>query len=264
MPPTLVLSPRYTPDSSALWKASLEAGWSVERLQSHRPPDWLRDKNPVLYGEALFANIVADALSLALIEPTFHWVTGLPFPYLRRKIAFAALKDVTALQSPQFVKPAYDKSFDARVYSPDDLPAVWNALPDELPVLIAEPVQWQSEFRCFALERQVMAVSAYAHDSEFTQVEDRGWAESPEALRDAVTFAAMLLTDRSIDMPPAFVLDVGQIRDRGWAVVEANPAWASGIYECNPAKVLQVLHRATVRAEELNPEDQRWVVQRLV
>jgi len=37
---------------------------------------------------------------------------------------------------------------------------------------------------------------------------------------------------------------VGHIKDRGWAVVEANAAWGSGLYGCDPVKVLEVLRCA--------------------
>ena len=40
-PPILILPPRYTPDSIALWKAATAAGWRVERLPDWRVPEWL-------------------------------------------------------------------------------------------------------------------------------------------------------------------------------------------------------------------------------
>lgn len=41
------------------------------------------------------------------------------------------------------------------------------------------------------------------------------------------------------------VLDIGTISGRGWAVVEANAAWGSGIYGCDPMEVLGVIRHAT-------------------
>ncbi|WP_373544586.1 hypothetical protein [Chamaesiphon sp.] len=53
--PTLILTPRFTEDAQSLWRAALQLGWSVERLQSWRVPDELRQVGePVLYLEALF------------------------------------------------------------------------------------------------------------------------------------------------------------------------------------------------------------------
>jgi hypothetical protein len=40
-------------------------GWGVERLSSWRVPDWLKGQDVVLYGEPLFAAVVADELGVA-------------------------------------------------------------------------------------------------------------------------------------------------------------------------------------------------------
>jgi hypothetical protein len=39
--PTLILPPRYTPDSIALSKAAVRAGWDVERLTGWQVPQYL-------------------------------------------------------------------------------------------------------------------------------------------------------------------------------------------------------------------------------
>jgi hypothetical protein len=36
-------------------------------------------------------------------------------------------------------------------------------------------------------------------------------------------------------------LDVGIIAGRGWATIEANPAFGAGIYGCDAAKVLETI-----------------------
>jgi len=60
--PTLVLPPRFTPDTIAVGHAAAAVGWEVERLPSWRAPEWLRGQDVVLYGEPLFAAVVADEL----------------------------------------------------------------------------------------------------------------------------------------------------------------------------------------------------------
>ena len=57
---------------------------------------------------------------------------------------------------------------------------------------------------------------------------------------------ARRLADELVTLPPAIVLDVGRLATGGWAVVEGNPAWASGLCGCDPAAVLSVLAAATV------------------
>ncbi len=89
--PTLVLSPRYTPDSNTLWQAALRAKWSVLRLQNHRAPDELQNQDIVLYGEALFVAIIADQLDLALFETPLDWLPSLPFSYRQREVYLTTL-----------------------------------------------------------------------------------------------------------------------------------------------------------------------------
>lgn len=259
---TLILSPRYTPDSNALWKAALDSGWSVERLQTHRPPEHLRDKQPVIYGEGIFANIVADELRLALLEPPFDFLSHLPEHYLLRDIRFSNLKDARKLNVPQFIKPAYDKSFEARVYDSGESLLSPDILPDELPVLVAEPVSWEIEFRCFILERQVATQSVYLIGGELARDETGMWLNTIDEQNGALQFVNTLLIDSIVRMPPAFVLDVGYVKDRGWAVIEANPAWASGIYGCDPQAVLGVLERTCVKTENLTDDDKNWLFDR--
>jgi ATP-grasp domain-containing protein len=260
----LILSPRYTPDSAALWKAAIQLGWSVERLQSHRPPDRLRDVDLAIYGEALFTNIVADELDFTLLEPTFDWVARLPEAYRQREIRYTTFKETRAITHPTFIKPAYDKSFDAQVYEPGFSQPVFEHLPGDLPVLIAEPVSWETEFRCFVLEREVQTISIYSRHGELAEGDEGTWSASQAEIEGAIGFTRLILQDAIVDMPPAFVMDVGQITNRGWAVVEANPAWASGIYGCDPTKILPVLKRSCLKREALSASDSRWVLERLV
>jgi hypothetical protein len=56
------------------------------------------------------------------------------------------------------------------------------------------------------------------------------------------------LADARVDFPRSLLLDARIIAGRGWAVVEQNAAWGSGIYDCDPAIVLEVLRYAAVPA----------------
>jgi hypothetical protein len=66
--PTLILPPRYTSDSIALWKAAIDLDWNVERLHEWQVPTDLQQQQNVVYGEPLFASFVAEKLSLKLIN----------------------------------------------------------------------------------------------------------------------------------------------------------------------------------------------------
>ncbi len=129
-------------------------------------------------------------------------------------------------------------------------------MPGSLPLLVSEPVEWTVEYRCFVLERQVVALSTYSRHGQMQHAPTAAPAEIVEARR----FTETLLAE--VSLPPAVVLDVGEIAGGGWAVVEANPAWASALYGCEAAHVLPVLRRACVPKAQLSPEDASWVVPR--
>ena len=249
--PTLILPPRYTPDSIALWRAAIQLGWDVERLQSWRVPACLGDRDPVVYGEPIFGEAIAQALSLALLEPSPQWLTELPTIYLQRHIHYATLGDARADNQTAFIKPVRDKCFLAKVYqSGDELPA-GDILPDSTPVLISEPVLWEVEFRFFVRDRTIATSSPYCRYGSLAQSDDESWSASKQESEDARDFCNTVLGDRSISLPDAVVIDVGKIVDKGWAVVEANSAWASGIYGCDPTLVLSVIQRACFQRDRL-------------
>jgi len=156
--PTLILPGRYTPDSIALWRAAVAAGWSVERIHGWTVPESLLGKPAAVYGETIFCRVMAEALSLTLVEPPLDWLATLPAEWRRRAVELMELHRARGRAGPLFAKPADDKLFPARVYdSGAELPAP-DSVPDDTPVLLSEPVTWELEFRYFVQDRRVMAL----------------------------------------------------------------------------------------------------------
>lgn len=243
--PTLILTPRYTDDAQALWKAAASLGWHVERLASWRVPTALQTlPDPVLYGEALFGPTLAAELGLALLNPAEDWLVRLPFAYRKRAISLSTLGQARQLAAPAFVKPPNDKSFPAAVYSGAELPTEYD---DDMPVLVSDVVTWEKEFRCFILDRTLRTFSVYSRAGELQR--DTAFHSTPDEDAQVQEFMARLLADPAIELPAATVVDVGTIAGLGWACVEQNAAWGAGIYGCDPAHVLAVLQRASIRLE---------------
>ncbi|MCB1051180.1 MAG: ATP-grasp domain-containing protein [Acidobacteria bacterium] len=239
--PTLILSPRYTEDGQLLWKAALDAGWHIHRLSSWQiGPEARSIVDPVLYVEAMFAPTFAEELGVVLSEPSLDWLPKLPFRFRLRDIQLMTLGEAHRLEKDAFVKPPNDKSFAAKVYSPGGLP---EDFPESMPVLVAEPVTWENEFRCFFLDQKLVTYSVYARWGELQDQE--GYQHSPEEETELHTFLAEILSDSNVSFPNAAVLDVGKIQGKGWAVVEQNAAWGAGLYGADPALVLQVIRKAT-------------------
>ena len=239
--PTLILTPRFSEDAQALWRAAGQLGWDVERLTSWRVPERLRSvSEPVLYLEALMGPAIAEQLGLTLADPPDDWLPRLPEEYLRRWVYLTTLREAHELAQPAFVKPPNDKSFPASIYHPTELP---EGFPDEMPVLVAEVVTWQKEFRCFVLDRRLRTFSVYLRGGELQQENAFACPEDEES--DLRAYVEQLLSDQRVDLPRATVIDVGVIDGRGWAVVEQNAAWGAGLYGCDAAEVLEVLRFAT-------------------
>lgn len=236
--PTLILTPRYTPDAQLLWGAAHALGWGVHRLRSWRvsdDPDVGRYVVPVLYVEALMAQTIGEELGVRLEEPPDDFLPNLPEKYRRRFVGLTTLKAARSDQDARqwFYKPPNDKSFKAGVYSPAELPTY---LDDDMPVLMAEPVEWTVEVRCFVLNKRVYTASSYLRNGKLDMTLEG------DVLYTAMGFAQTALND--VDVPDPIVLDVGYIKERGWAVVEVNAVWGSGIYNCDPKQVLEVLRRS--------------------
>lgn len=240
--PTLILTPRYTNDSQALWRAAIRLGWGVERLTSWRiPRELLSVPDPVLYLEALFGPMLADQFGLRLLDPPDDWLPRLPEVYRKRQISLMSLRSARAISDPTFIKPPNDKSFPAKVYVGAELPEGYY---EESPVLVAEVVKWEKEFRCFFLDREPQTLSIYLRGNELQR--ENGFAACESELEEAEAFARKVLSDPTVDVPNAAVMDVGVISGRGWAVVELNSAWGSGIYGCDPQRVLEVLRHSAI------------------
>ncbi|HEU4782927.1 MAG TPA: ATP-grasp domain-containing protein [Ktedonobacterales bacterium] len=258
--PILLLSPRNTDDSHSLQRAAEDADWHVLRLENWRPPQRALTDEVVLYGEPLFVDVMASALDLVALDSPPDWLARLPLRFTQRAVTAMTLAEAMQLREPRFVKSAVDKPFLAGIYTMATEPPPGSAdLPDDYPVLVAEPVHWTIEFRGFVLHRRLVALSPYLRNGELLEDEDGNWAASDEEWQAARAFYAQVLADTELELPPAIVLDVGYISERGWAIIETNGAWGAGLYGCNPAEALAVIRHATQPAGRLAQADQIWI-----
>lgn len=209
----------------------------------------------LIYGETILADAVASALDLALLEPTYAWLPALPAALRLREIELSTLGAARRLVGPVFVKPVDDKFFPARVYAPVEVDAL---VADDLPVLIAEPVRFGVEVRAFVCERVVVGLSAYMRGGHLAHNEAGEWPLSPEEESAARACLDRLLRS-DVALPPGVVIDVGEILGRGWAIVEANAAWASGLCGVDARAVLAVLRRACMPRTQIVAADEPWV-----
>ncbi|TXI25572.1 MAG: DUF4343 domain-containing protein [Roseateles sp.] len=209
-------------DQPAFFKGMLASGalpvGSVEFLRTAMEVAGIREPEPMSYPPAL--------------RPFLgRWLQSMP---------------VGRVQGTWFVKPTQTKLFTGFVWhaSRDQMAAaesgiygehdaeqlrVLQALPPETPVWVAEPVHFLCEWRYYVLEHQVIGAARYDAD---------GLDAAPEpdthVLKAAI--AAMQRKGRGeCVQPTAYALDLGVLPNGQTVLVEANDAWALGLYGGGPA-----------------------------
>jgi hypothetical protein len=199
-----------------------------------------------LYAEPYFASWMAERESLALLEPAVDWLSSLPRRYRKRTIRLSTLARARAEPGPLFIKDAILDRIPSTIYaSGAHLPGA-NRTAD-FPVLLSEPVCWEFEFRFFILNREITTLAPSHAAGSACHVGMTSWVPSLSEIREALQFMEEFLADPDVSLPDAVVVDAGRIAGNGWAVVEANPAWSSALYGCDPVRVLPVLVRACRR-----------------
>ncbi|HEX4612640.1 MAG TPA: ATP-grasp domain-containing protein [Urbifossiella sp.] len=244
-----------------LAEAASGVGWRTAHAVPTDPPPG--DPDLAVYVTTDAALAVARAFGLALLEPPFDLLTRLPDRLRLRPVEAARFADLARLRAPTFVKPAdpLDKWFDAGVYRDvRDIRTKGRDRPDA-PVLVAGPVMWAAELRYWVLDGKVVAGSPYLSFGRPNW--SPRWKHSPPSPPAAIPKAGVRTVEAvcaalGADLPPAVVIDVGVVEDRGWAVVEFNPVWCAGLLGADPAAVLPALWRATRRRTDLTNADHPW------
>ncbi|MFF0451423.1 ATP-grasp domain-containing protein [Streptomyces sp. NPDC004609] len=245
---TLVLPPRLTASARRLREAARRRGLPTVQLPAFDVPPGLRAGH--LHAGPGFADAVAPALGIALLEAPAEWLARLPRTYTRREIVVVPIREAYGLRRPAFVKSPNDKRIPALVYSDGSrLPGPDEADP-RTPVLVSDVMAFDAEFRLFLLDGTVHTGSRYAR---------RGSLSPGPLSADAVAFGADLLAECAGTLPSAVVVDVGTTADGHWAVIEANAAWASGMYTADPQRAVDVVLRAAAPTDATTSRDRPFL-----
>jgi hypothetical protein len=188
------------------------------------PPEGANLSNSAIYGGLRFCELVAGHLGGKILKPRSALLLEISPTWTQRAVDSTTFKEARSISVARFFKPAEEKSFPSAVYmSGADLPC---QAPD-LPVLVEEIVEFESEYRTFILDGVVGTQSHY-----------RGELLDERA---ALDFCQRFLEGYGDILPKAVVVDVGVIKGRGWAIVEFNPLSCSSIYDCDPSVVFELL-----------------------
>lgn len=248
----LLLYPRRSPTTIWLEQEAQSLGWDTLRLEKPELPEnfQLNDRPCALFYTPPGCFTVAKQLSKRLVACHASWLPELPQKYLSRVVRRMELSKALAEEKPYFYKPALNKYFEAGVRDGQQLTLCTPGFPPSFEVLQSEVVEWTVEYRCFVLNRQVVTHAPYKRHGKTTRGQGDFMGAPEGEIVAARNFAQTVVNDPEIDCPPAFVLDVGLIQDRDWAVIEPNECWASSIYGCQADKVLQTLLGSTFSISE--------------
>lgn len=245
---TLVLPPRLTDSAHSLRDTAQARGIRCVQLPTFAVPADLQAQH--LHAGPGFADVVAERLGIALLEAPADWLATLPKEFIGREVQAIPLRDAYALRRPAFVKSPNDKGITARVYADGSRLPGPDAVDPSTLVLVSDITTFTSEFRLHLLDGRVHAGSRYA---------EHGRLSLGPLSRDAAAFAVDLLAGCAHTLPSAAVVDIGTPAGGGWAVIEANAAWASGRYSADPDAALDVVLRAAAPTASLSARDTAFV-----
>lgn len=135
--------------------------------------------------------------------------------WLGRNIRRGTIEEVRKRKDKLFFKPVAHKSFTGFVWSCSVGDRMRIATqPSDAEVWISPLVEWETEYRCFIQDREIVGVRLYKGD----------WSKSLN--RDVVESAVKAYTKA----PRAFSLDFGVTSNGETLLVEANDGFALGCY----------------------------------
>jgi len=225
----LVLPDKVDAERDRVAEAWIAHGGVVTRLGRFWDPPELEPRAVRIYANDTFALVLAQKLNLSLVSPEDDLLVKLPWSLVKREITIRQLGESSAWSYPSFIKPVVPKQFRASAYdSATALAVETSGLDQHTLVYLSEVVVFTSEVRGFILAGTVQDASLY---------------EGESSLAEARSFLEVAARHESL--PPTCVVDVGYIKGRGWAVIEANAAWGAGLNGCTASKVLGCIANAT-------------------
>ncbi|MBW8523333.1 ATP-grasp domain-containing protein [Chryseobacterium chendengshani] len=238
----IALSPIYTEDSNNLKKASIISPYELNRFNAKwNVPEEFRDDVIAVYGEDIYAEIVAEQCNLTLTKPKDNWLAEILEQFTKRKISYGQLKDFVNEENI-FIKCSDFKSFKAGVFDKVTDIKGFDSLDLESMVFISQVVEWELEVRCFVLNNEIKTYSSYWRNNAF---DTNPLSETEQ--KELFGFFKDFIQKYSSTLPNAIVIDFGIIKGKGWALIEANPAWCSGLYACDAEKALEVIVESCIK-----------------
>lgn len=267
--PTLVVDVQRTDwEQRAINDAALAADWHLVRVYgiTDKTQGILnvlidKDEDIFTYGSVEFTDEIDNLLKLGLDDISDDIMVYLNSDLVKRNMSdeFAGLlpKFWDDDQFPVFIKPTKKGLFEPKVFnSIDEFVKITKEIPYYSRLSVSDPVEFILEVRHFVLDGHVMTESpymAYGQPLEIVNPKDTLMSAALDVFHtfklydlyeSKAEFEKILMPALKIDaweLPRTYVMDLGYIKDKGWAVVEFNNTFSSGIYDCHTPSILECL-----------------------
>jgi hypothetical protein len=236
----LILHNRPDANSNLIWKAAISNGWKTFRhiasddlLSVCEGYDMVR-----YYGNTLHAEYMpGKPFQFHVIPPDFiQQVYRLNPDYVGRSVVSARLSDIAEpLTTDLFVKPVYQKYFEARVYRAGERVSNSATNPQDWCYIqgIINPID---EIRCFVVDGKILTASTYRQNKVFE------CEYIPEPPSEVITMVSDICS--KLNIAYGVVLDFARLDTGKWVFLEVNESWASGIYDNDPVKCLECIAKS--------------------
>lgn len=231
------LEPLYTAARShGIEVRKMLATWNKDRECAAIP----HNSVGAVYGEQPFCEFIAQEMKWALYQNSIEWLSELPHTFLKRSIKYMTLADAKELEKAsgsvldrRFIAPADEVSFSTAIYV-DRFPAVG----DETPVFLSSNELWDVRCRYVILNGKIVTNCCYYAYNTFN--EPIIWDAVCNLGNNTATNFMNTVLDH-VRVAPSCVVDIGYLKEGGWAVIGSQPIWTANIFGCKPLPFLRAL-----------------------
>lgn len=229
----LLINNRYDYSSNDIWKAAIKAKWNPERIHDFNLKQMMEGYDTFrYYGNTLQQDFLKDQWPMKFID--FPRQILLFQDYTKRQIRLIRYDELKQpIEERKFIKPTYEKWFEAKIYEVGE--TIVGAPKNDDLIYVSDIVNMIDEVRCFCLNGEILTSSYYRINKEVEmKLFDAQLGDTPIEQYVKGLYETGLIKG-------GITLDFAKLENGDWVFIEANEAWASGIYECDPDKCLEVI-----------------------
>lgn len=247
----LFISPKYgaKADSVRLIEAARKRNIRTETLLNSwntANKEVLPGEEVAVYGEHAFCEFIAQEMRWNLYQNSLDWIAQLPLTFTKRTIRYLTLEQVIATENSvrnilgqKVLEPADDPCFMKGIHE-----TRFPKVPQDTPILVSMDHEWTMKYRYVIIDRKIATSCCYRVQGIYN--EPAIWES--RAVMDGITpesFVHTLLDN--VNVAPSCVIDIGYLKNAGWAVSGTKPIWMAELYGCSPSRFLDALFASCKR-----------------